>query len=419
MAKFRAKRTRVTLSKRKLGEHVSSIEDCNRKLREILDEADEARTLAEEAGMHEESSRASSRTILRFWRHASCIYDLVKKSWRCHCRTLHYGLLLLEHNPESSSTGRLKILVGSTISLPGECARKQVQAEIQIVVLNTDATTRSQASSRRQPIASSSRVGNTRPLPAYNSGITSNRYSEIHELCSVVHRDPLCAEPSCVGQFTDHKNDKAYAVFREASLYNNVSQSLSGILESKGCGPLPRNVRYMMALNIASSYLQLYSTPWLEPYLLDSEILVPLDATNNCPHGQLCVENTLDRPLAGNQNSSFEAPSCADLAVLLLELCFGLRLQSDREWCKLEQDLDRLARRRIITGIIDRWARMVIAEAGPGFHQAVEWCLGTHTSLTNDDQWRYAFADNVVEPLQSCCNYMSRAVEKARAREYI
>ena len=96
------------------------------------------------------------------------------------------------------------------------------------------------------------------------------------------------------------------------------------------------------------------------------------------------------------------------LGILLIELCFGETLESQnlrRQYSETVKsapnasaDLD--AALDLAAALV--WSQSVAGEAGPAYHDAVQWCLRAQSSGAKDQQWRQELFDNVVAPLRSC-----------------
>ncbi|KAF2193526.1 hypothetical protein K469DRAFT_728734 [Zopfia rhizophila CBS 207.26] len=141
-------------------------------------------------------------------------------------------------------------------------------------------------------------------------------------------------------------------------------------------GLLTRCKRYWLALTLMSSYLQLGSTPWLNTPLRKDSVLFFRDPSNtdalllDSPY--ICGD--MPKEAAININDTIST-----LGIRLLELCFGTPLES---------------------------SRIVSEQAGPGFAEAVDWCL--HAEELSNGSWRKEICTRVIVPLDYCHKQISK-----------
>lgn len=200
--------------------------------------------------------------------------------------------------------------------------------------------------------------------------------------------------------------------------------SLGTLLRRGTPRTLTRRERYLIALTLASSYLQLKSSPWIRAEWSKSDILFLWDGENpdriklNQPYISRCFERAADNS-AEDSDDDIMVPmgrfdrddrTLAGLGIMLLELCFGTALEEHE------------TRRRYYQGgeagagpaanpFIDRaaaleWFPRAEGEAGPEFADAIGWCLtcmpGSRESDDTLDKWREELFSKVVLPLKYC-----------------
>ncbi|OCK99614.1 uncharacterized protein K441DRAFT_535669, partial [Cenococcum geophilum 1.58] len=164
--------------------------------------------------------------------------------------------------------------------------------------------------------------------------------------------------PTCFG-FLEEDDSRfvLYPPTNNESTTNLTTITLANLLNGS---TLTRRQRYSLALTLASSYLQLSSTPWLTGPLCKDDILFLHDKTND-------DSTFLDRPYICRDFSP-RTPADANRALSTL----GIRL--------LDQT--------------------VSEEAGPEFAEAIEWCL--HGQALRGDGWRKDIVKHVIDPLEYC-----------------
>lgn len=93
------------------------------------------------------------------------------------------------------------------------------------------------------------------------------------------------------------------------------------------------------------------------------------------------------------------------LGVVLLELCFGKRLEAYDLWNTsfARNPLDPF--QRLV--IAQEWARDVELEADGDYAEAVQWCLQRAPIDASRNEWRKEFVQSVIQPLERCCKSMA------------
>jgi len=167
---------------------------------------------------------------------------------------------------------------------------------------------------------------------------------------------------------------------------------------------LGRVQRYAIALTLASSHLQLHRSAWLGQTWTAENVHFPVDSNNKSTlHGKPYVLANL--AASGNSNAAAKDRSFSTLGIVLLELCFGIRLEEHRLWQNPIYVAGR-ADPMIRQAIACEWADEVSEEAGGDYALAVNWTLKQAPAVLKDDKWRIDFAQNVVQPLQRCYESM-------------
>jgi hypothetical protein len=179
---------------------------------------------------------------------------------------------------------------------------------------------------------------------------------------------------------------------------------LSGNFESR----LTRRQRYSIALLVASSAAQLQFTPWLRTGLTKDDLLFFPCEENDCavPHHEPFIRQGFPLDQAASSNTDANNCNFYSLGIILLELCFGQRLE------------DQPLRKKHPAGTGDTkqafdlmaalgWSHSVADEAGDDYASAVRWCF-TGANLANQS-WRREIIKNVVRPLEICQEHFGAA----------
>jgi hypothetical protein len=143
----------------------------------------------------------------------------------------------------------------------------------------------------------------------------------------------------------------------------------------------------------------------LKEYWTSEDVLFPTTQANMAVlHGEpyilAQVEPTKNSAQAATKDRSFST-----LGIVLLELCFGYRLEDHKMWqnpgyAPLKNDP--IIRQTVAC----EWLDDVKGEAGEDYANAVNWTLHQAPAVLKDEKWREEFAQNVVQPLQRYYEYL-------------
>ncbi|KAI1476041.1 hypothetical protein F4774DRAFT_428462 [Daldinia eschscholtzii] len=230
----------------------------------------------------------------------------------------------------------------------------------------------------------------------------------------------------CYGYLTSENG--TYYVYNESQHQgdNLKSMTIDQVLRGGPALTPSRRQRYILSLTLASSFVQLYETPWLPKSWKKSDIIFFSDGNSNVP---LLDYPCLDRELAitaqakGKQRQQKSLPrptinngveqvyrSLELLGIILLELCFGQLLEEQ----KFRQDyqlpgLTEMQKCALDAAAARQWNSKVTEEAGSDFDEAVRWCLDG-CRITPPEDLRREMLKRVVLPLERCYNYLTMRV---------
>lgn len=160
-----------------------------------------------------------------------------------------------------------------------------------------------------------------------------------------------------------------------------------------GVLPQPtRTQRYNLSLILASSFLQLLDSPWIQTSFKKTDILFPSDTHNpnvfllDLPHINCHFVTQLNYTTSSStgQGSSF-ADSVDHLRIILLELCFG-KILEEQPYGKRWRAGGNEKEMAMFNVMAARDWQCHNGEPGPDYAQAVGWCLGGNRS-TPPDRW--------------------------------
>ncbi|KAM3550099.1 hypothetical protein ARSEF4850_008513 [Beauveria asiatica] len=203
--------------------------------------------------------------------------------------------------------------------------------------------------------------------------------------------------------------------------------SLEALLRKDTPRVLTRRERYLISLTLASSYLQLKSSPWIHPEWSKRDILFLRSGPNpkrirlDQPYISRHFEGA-DNAEDGDDDDDIAVPmgwldrndrTLVSLGIMLLELCFGTALEEHETRKRYnyhpaspEEASVAAADPFLDTAAALEWFQRVAEEAGPEFADAIDWCLknmpGSGEFDGKLDRWREELFAKVVLPLKYC-----------------
>ncbi|PGG95724.1 hypothetical protein GX51_08147 [Blastomyces parvus] len=185
--------------------------------------------------------------------------------------------------------------------------------------------------------------------------------------------------------------------------------TLDCILSSDFERPLSRRQLYSMALLLASSVAQLQFTPWLRTGLTKKDVLfLPCDEENDCiiPFGEPFIQQDFSLDLPSPVDAETNDCNFYSLGILLLELCFGRRLE-DHPLRRKHPVGDEQSRQTFDLMAALKWSSSVQGEAGDDYASAVKWCFMEGSSV--NQSWRGEIVKYVIRPLELCQGHFKAA----------
>jgi hypothetical protein len=421
--RFQAKRTQYAFSGGRREALLEELESQNNKLQNILAANDRVSTITQKQ-KPTPGSRMNTK-VLRFWRHANDIYSILKTTWHCTCRSCLS--LWLQHQPDLTQMGlvipfchgrrAVNVRLKETPPSIQLCAPRLAKATGKLpvrpqlgpptVLVHTQATAVGSVT-----VASGKNISTVTYISQTQSSLRSP-HPQAHAASQRLHleHDGLCRVFSCTTSSADCigtvlEGDHEYAVYPSTERVSMAHPtSLADLLRVDSPFRPTRVQRYGIALTLASSHLQLHSTPWLKDYWTSEDVFFPKDQNNIAVlHGEPYILANVDS--ASNNSSAMKKDrSFSTLGIVLLELCFGCRLEGHKMWqtpgyAALQNDP--MMRQTIAC----EWLDDVQGEAGEDYAKAVNWTLRQSPATLKNEQWREGFAQNVVQPLQRYYEYL-------------
>ncbi|KAH7130071.1 hypothetical protein B0J11DRAFT_522358 [Dendryphion nanum] len=384
------------------------LNECNERLKKLLSSSDNLSALQNTAPAHTKQSTVLESAFEKTWKKSDLIFKALQRAWRCSCQPHHYVNLRLEHRVKPETCFEI-VLMSLAPSAPSQtpwswCALQcghMIGCSFPLRFMSPLDTTQPEINLMN---AKSSSAGGL--LRKKKVAFTSSEPTvpEIHldpviestiDLCERLG-DEDCGK--CMGIIGDHNNNyHLHPSHKRKRPLQDDPVTLDHVLSRNFEGFISRRQRYSIALLVASSVAQLHSTPWLRTGLTKEDVLFYPCDDDNCdiPYHEPFIRQGFD---------TFATPGADDcnfysLGILLLELCFGRRLE-DHPSRKSRPVGDKDTKQALDVLAALGWSNSVLDEAGEDYSMAVKWCLSGHSHLNK--QWRGEIVRNVVRPLEMC-----------------
>lgn len=382
---FQAKRIKFTVRKSARERLFTQLQEANERMRKLLESSDQI-TVARQKSNNTKLPSSMHRKIKHFWRHAQRLHDVLANAWQCNCAS-HEANLGLEHRTSGDVEFDVFFRLAPTHKHPGWQGTR-------IKMVTNPSSPISTIASDTRPICKQVRWSVQDTQESLNA---IKQTIMIQDLCSTLsmnHQDLIGFLQA------DEHRFMLYPANQISSSRHLEAVTLKRLLQAPQ--NLTRRRRYFLALTLASSYLQLGATPWLNMHLRKESIIFLQDPAQ--PQSDFLEHPYIHQELktcSGNPATG----AIASLGIRLLELCFGTPLEATQFRKQLPVGDETLAPIFDYTAAI-QWSRLVSEEAGPEFADAIEWCL--HCKEVGDDNWRKDLWDHVVVPLDACHKQVSQ-----------
>jgi hypothetical protein len=385
----------------------ATLKRCNERLGELLSTSEKISTLQMSHPRNNKQTFTLEAAFKMASKESSFLFEALQKAWQCSCQEQHFANLRLEHRTLPEICFEVILMFEATTSLNiAPWSWREVQCGHMISC--SQHALRGQASTPTRPSLSktSPRTPSGARKVAFNPQTSSPIILVGHMLDSAMK---LCQTLSgsnsdnCIG-IVGH-DDKTYHLHHSKKRKrptNDNPLTLDHILSRDFEGFLSRRQRYCIALLVASSVAQLHLTPWLRTGLTKKDILFFPDGDNDCdiPHNEPFIRQGFAPQLPGIGGTDAKDSNFYTLGILLLELCFGSRLE-DQSFRKKHTTVDVDSKQAFDLMAAMRWLKDVSDEGGVDYATAVEWCFtGAGDIITN-----------VILPLEHCQKHFETATK--------
>lgn len=388
------------------------LKECNERLEKLLSTSDRVSALETASSKSTKQTSSLEAAFKKVYRRSDLLFKAIQKAWRCQCQQYHFANLRLEHRtlPEicfevilmfAAPLGQdqtpwswRELQCGHMIgcSSPSKSAKpRAVQPSLPKPTDTSDQSSLSLSGRSRKV------VFDTAPptVPKIESDFMIDQKVKLCDLLG----DKECGK--CMGIIGhDDETYHLHPVSKRKGTVTESSLTLNQVLSRDFQGSLTRRQRYSIALLLASSVAQLRFTPWLQTGLTKDDVLFfPNDNDNdNIPYGEpfirqgFAMDHTFESYNDANERNFFS------LGILLLELCFGMRLEDHK--CRKMHPADEEHKQLYDNLAALEWSAHAQEEGGEDYASAVKWCF-TPTSITKQS-WRGEIIKNVIQPLETC-----------------
>ncbi|KAF2441452.1 hypothetical protein P171DRAFT_418037 [Karstenula rhodostoma CBS 690.94] len=411
----------------------AQLQECNDRLEKLLVTSSRIPDVQSSQPASSKQIYAIDNALKVAHRKSAALFKAIEVAWNCSCLRYHLANLRLEHRTLSEAYFEIILM---SMAPTSNAQHSWSWRELQCGYMKACTSQAANGASTRQRSAKSnlhtvpvsySRIRTTclilildntdrmylqaisaisgRPKKVgFAANVTSTTPAIVIEpqidpsiqLCQLL-RDSKCM--NCMGVI-GHDNQVYHLHPLTARRERNPKSSLTldQILSPDHIDKLSRRQRYATALVLASSVAQLQSTPWLRAELNKQDVLFfPNADDGNINSNEPFIQQGFSS--GGDIHADAVERNFFSLGILLLELCFGRRLE-DEPLRKKQPMGDDAATKRAFDLMADLQARGVSDEGGLDYDVAVKWCFTPGRDLSKG--WRTDLIKNVINPLEEC-----------------
>jgi hypothetical protein len=404
---FQVFRVKFSLREPNRDQLFAQLKEYNERLQELVTSSDKLR--ANQSTVHSSTgSRAMELTLNKIWKSSDLLFGALQHAWQCSCIKSHVANLRMERQTAQDICFELVLMFTS----PSEQRDDSVWSwqevkcgEMPHCVHPYDVSCRPAQRASHPNATNASKLSTAHQTQTVAQKRPSIRFADTPNtirLCEGLVDD---AQKDCMGVIAH--DDVSYYVHpfvRRTRHGRPVRVTLDHVLSDAWTAVVSRPQRFKIAHLVASAVAQLTFTPWLRTKLEKNDIVFFLG-------DNAATSVQLDEPFIyqvfHNANAT-QAPSDASdftinfLGVLLVELCFGERLEDCRMRKKYPPG-DAETKWYMDLRAAKEWSQSVPGEAGEDYASAVQWCLDSTGHVGKN--WRSDIHFNVIQPLERCLAY--------------
>jgi hypothetical protein len=319
----------------------------------------------------------------------------MQEAWQCSCVSMHRAHLRLDQRRPDKPVGLdMTVRFSDTSVAPSPAPWKQISVAV----------------SRSQPPQAPSTTNQTNPnnprpamvsfrLPSPSAQTLNPQTLTRGNLCLLIDQSQTSTLGTHICMLVDNAGGDPYEISKSATPINvEDAQSLFNVLAHNCTIELLHKPRLVLAYNIASFFLQLCATPWLDHGAISKHVYLPVSPNRKrLSHNEAYLSSHFHH----TDDSQPTDGAFALLGILLLELCFNKTLEQHPQWQAWHHVPDPVSDPMLRLAVVTFWAKEVEDVWSLDGARAIHWCL--HFARAKQSNWREEFARNVVEPIRTVC----------------
>jgi hypothetical protein len=414
-------RSKFGFNKLKRNKLFDQLKDYNGRLEKLLDLSDKSFAHKNATPFNTKETFALETAFKKAWKKSDHLFKALQQAWQCSCQQYHFANLRLEHRILPEINFEIILMSVAPSQMNPTWSRRELQCGQMISCSFGQKLLKRSVSPQLSPCppnctpvlelspksTTQKKVVFATPAPTLPNIELDTLVDPSVNLCQLLF-DGECDK--CMG-IIGHNDEKyhLHPFTKRKQLDDGGALTLDDILSNNFEAHFTRRQRYSVALLLASSVAQLQSTAWLRNDLKKEDVLFFQCEDNhyNVPYHEPFIRQgfSLDSPVISNTEANY--CDFYSLGILLLELCFGQRLEDHPlrkkhpiEAGEIKQAYDLMAALK--------WSQSASDEAGDDYASAVKWCF-TGTNNANHS-WRGEMIKNVIRPLELCQKHFETAV---------
>lgn len=391
------------------------LKEGNRRLEKLLSTSDKILALENIAPVNTKHTSALITAFQKVWKRSGLLFKAIQTAWQCSCQQYHIANLRLEHHthaelcfeiifmfvdPSSKANGPWswrELQCGQVVS----CSSPQNAVMPPIIPQSSQRLPSYTSAQTPLPgVAGRKKVAFVPPAQIVPEIVFDVPVNSTVELCQLLKNEE---HSKCMGIIRhDNETYHLHPITRRKRPNRNVPLSLNCVLSEDFEGQLTRRQRYSVALLLASSVAQLQFTPWLNNTLTKEDVLFFPCEDDGCSvsYQEPFIRQGFPPQYPATLDTGAYDRDFVSLGILLLELCFGRRLE-DHPLRKNHTDETGQSKQAFDHMAALKWCQGVRDEGGDDYASAVNWCFVTG-AMNGNQSWRGEFIKNVIRPLEKC-----------------
>ncbi|KAF1986003.1 hypothetical protein K402DRAFT_421580 [Aulographum hederae CBS 113979] len=405
------KRIKFGISKKYIKRLLEQLRDCNIELERFTEKSERLETY------RRASKKTFSHKLQKIQGYAKTLHNVL--TWNCSCRASHRADLLLEQrincakHASGQRTGTGDGMICFSVSFLSTCSQwERREAEVQVLELEQDNGNTVVVAQRIRP----AKVGFALPEPKKIEGspdAKAEALRDVVDLCSTMKTfEPTTPYIGFALDPAGKLKGTVPAKLRRSSSQRCDPISLSDLLGApngkQNRTSLTRKQRYILAVTVASSIMQLHSTPWLSEQFGKKDIIFHhTDVDTNAIDIEHPYISPISRTTDAKPESEYGPPPAYTtysnkntvllaLGIMLLELYFG---HTNEALEKADGATDPL----MMWATAHQWASTEKENLPAAFLDAITHCLrcfGDPSGSLEDAQFLQIAVEQIVLPLQ-------------------